>query len=40
MRRQGEALARLAAESRGARRAEMAALRDAVDAMGIGPIGG
>ena len=36
MRRQGEALARLAA-SREARRSEMAALRDAVDAMGIGP---
>ena len=36
MRRQGEALARLAA-GREARRSEMAALRDAVDAMGIGP---
>ena len=36
LRRQGEALARLAA-GREARRSEMAALRDAVDAMGIGP---
>ena len=34
LRRQGEALARLAA-GRVARRAEMAALRDAVDAMGV-----